>query len=47
MTLRRAVTTRRADQDIDGAIAYYVDAGARDAALRFVDALETRSDLSL
>lgn len=45
MTLRRVVTTRLADQDIDGAIAYYVDAGERDAAVRFVDALEKAKDL--
>lgn len=45
MTLRRVVTTRRADQDIDDAITYYVDAGARDAALGFVDALEKAKDL--
>jgi len=45
VTLRRVVTTRRADQDIDDAITYYLDAGARDTALGFVDALEKAKDL--
>ncbi|MHB1234407.1 MAG: type II toxin-antitoxin system RelE/ParE family toxin [Microbacteriaceae bacterium] len=45
MTPRRVVTTRRADEDIDSAIAYYVDSGARDAALGFIDALENAKAL--
>lgn len=36
----RLVTSARADEDIDGAIAYYVDAGAHEAALDLVDAIE-------
>lgn len=45
MTLRRVVTTRCADEDIDSAIAYYMGSGARDAALGFVDALENAKDV--
>ncbi|MFT4259814.1 type II toxin-antitoxin system RelE/ParE family toxin [Microbacterium sp.] len=37
---RRVVTTARADEDIASAVAYYVDAGAYDAAMDLVDALK-------
>lgn len=40
MSARRVVTTRRADEDVIAAIAHYVDQGAAEAALHFVDALE-------
>ena len=36
---RSVVTTRRADDDIDAAISFYIEADARDAALAFIDAL--------
>lgn len=39
MTRRQVVTTRRADEDIDGAIDHYLGEGAEDAALDFIDAL--------
>lgn len=42
---RRIVTTRRADEDIENAIAHYVAEGATSAALGFVDALENAKDL--
>jgi Plasmid stabilization system protein len=45
VTLCRVVTTRRADEDIDGAVSSYVDGGAREAALAFVDALENAKNL--
>ena len=40
MTHRRVVTTRRADEDIENAVAYYLADGAEDAAFGLVDALE-------
>ena len=45
MTPRRVVTTERADEDIVSAVAYYVECGASDAALRLVDALEEGRNL--
>lgn len=45
MTRRRVVTTRRADEDIDNALAHYLEEDAADAALRFVDALTKAKDL--
>jgi len=39
MTRRKVVTTRRADEDIDGAIDHYLGQGADEAALGFIDAL--------
>ncbi|MDQ0613935.1 toxin ParE1/3/4 [Microbacterium sp. W4I4] len=45
MTARRAVTTRRADEDIEHAVSYYLEQGAMDAALSFVDALESAKAL--
>lgn len=45
MTRRRVVTSKRADDDIAHAVAYYVQAGTADAALGFIDALENASDL--
>lgn len=39
MTRRQVVTTRRADQDIDGAIDHYLGQGFDEAALGFIDAL--------
>jgi toxin ParE1/3/4 len=44
VTHRDVVTTRRADEDIDNAVAHYV-ATETDTALRFVDALEDAKDL--
>jgi toxin ParE1/3/4 len=38
--IRRVVTTLRADDDIAAAIDYYLEEGAPDAALAFVDELE-------
>ncbi|MGB3375577.1 MAG: type II toxin-antitoxin system RelE/ParE family toxin [Microbacterium sp.] len=40
MTPRRTVTTGRADEDIADAVSYYLEDGAMDATLGFVDALE-------
>lgn len=45
MTPRRVVTTKRADEDISTAVAYYAEAAATDVALRFVDELESAKDL--
>ena len=45
MTTRRVVTTRRADEDIDDAIAYYLREGATGAAIGFVDELQRSTDL--
>ena len=45
MTRRRVVTTRRADEDIDDAVTYYLSEGAADVALRFVESLEEVRDL--
>lgn len=44
MTRRRVGTTRRADEDIDNALAHYLE-DAADAALRFVDALTKAREL--
>lgn len=41
----RVITTRRADQDIDSAIDYYLRDGAPDAAVGFVDALQDAMSL--
>lgn len=43
--MRRVVTTRRADEDIEAAVAYFVAAGATVAALGFVDALADAREL--
>jgi len=40
VTTHRVVTSRRADDDIDEAVSYYVAEGAPDAAVGFIDALE-------
>lgn len=45
MSRRQVVTTRRADQDIDGAIDHYLGEGAEDAALGFIDALADARNL--
>lgn len=45
MTHRRVVTTRRADEDIHNAVAYYLEVAARDSALHFIDELENAKDL--
>lgn len=45
MTLRGVVTTRRADQDIDSAVDYYLEDGAPAAAMGFVDALQDAMSL--
>jgi toxin ParE1/3/4 len=45
VTRRRVVTTRRADEDVDGALAHYLGEGAADAAFGFVDALEDAKGL--
>lgn len=45
MTHRRVVTTRRADEDIHTAVAYYLEVAAPDASLRFIDELENAKDL--
>ena len=39
MTRRQVVTTRRADEDIDGAIDHYLGQGADEAVLGFIDVL--------
>jgi len=45
MTSRRVIRTRRADEDVDNAVAYYTGQGAHDAALSFLDALEDAATL--
>lgn len=45
MSVRRVVTTASADDDIVGAIDYYVISGANEAASGFIDALEDAKDL--
>lgn len=45
MTRRQVVTTRRADEDIDGAIDHYLGEGAEDAGLGFIDALADARNL--
>ncbi len=42
---RRVVTTLRADDDIAAAVDYYLNEGAPDAALAFVDELEIASNV--
>ena len=45
MSVRRVVTSASADEDILGAIDYYVLSGAIDAASGFIDALQDAKDL--
>ena len=45
MSVRRVVTTASADDDIVGAIDYYVISGPDEAASGFIDALEDAKDL--
>lgn len=45
MSVRRVLTTASADDDIVGAIDYYVISGAEEAASGFIDALEDAKDL--
>ena len=40
MTAKPVVPRATAEQDVDGALAYYLDQGAGQAALGFIDALE-------
>lgn len=40
MTGHRVITSGRADEDIDGAVAFYLREGAPRAALGFVDAVD-------
>lgn len=40
MTRGRVVTTRRADEDVEDAVSFYLAEGHDDAAYAFVDALE-------
>ncbi len=45
MTRRQVVTTRRADEDIHGAIDHHLSEGADEAALGFIDALADARNL--
>ena len=40
MNARRAILRARADRDVHQAIDYYLDEGAEQAALKYIDALE-------
>jgi len=42
---RRVVTSRRADSDIESAVDHYLDEGAHEAALDFVDSLDDARSL--
>jgi toxin ParE1/3/4 len=45
VSLRRVVTTIRADDDVDQALDYYLTTATREVALGFVDALEDAKNL--
>lgn len=40
MARKKLLRRRRADQDVDEQVGYYLDEGATDTALRFIDAVD-------